>query len=209
MTVVNYMWNMRPGEQKPIPRDCIEYNVSKIPKYYIVHPEEINILVKSTPDLYDLWNSIPHWIIKADLGRLLYIYNHGGFYFDVDCVLQKRLDSVNTEKMILFTETILNSVELLGARECKNPENVLRVANYAFGTNTKHHPFLKKVIDECCARLSWLINSNTKPTDKDILWVCGPDVITTVYHKHHKHFDVLLLDQSYIRHLAAGTWRSE
>jgi mannosyltransferase OCH1-like enzyme len=206
--VANYMWRMRPNERKPLPRECIERNLTLMPKHYIIHPEEINSLAKETPVLKDLWDKIPHWIIKADLGRLLYIYNRGGFYLDVDCLLRKKLDTVHANKMVLFTEMIVGSVDALGPRECKNPENVLRVANYAFGTTVVKHPFLKEVIDECIARLTWLIHTNVPPLDSDILWVCGPDVITTVYHRSHKKYtDILLLDQSYLSHLCYGSWR--
>ena len=207
--VANYMWRMRPNERKPIPRECIERNLTMMPKHYIIHPEEINSLAKETPILNELWDKIPHWIIKADLGRLLYIYNRGNFYLDVDCLVQKKLDTVHANKMVLFTETIVSGVDQLGPRECKNPENVLRVANYAFGTTIVKHPFLKEVIDECISRISWLIHSNMTPLDTDILWVCGPDVITTVYHRSHKNYsDILLLDQSYLSHLCYGSWRS-
>jgi hypothetical protein len=204
--VANYMWNMRPNERKPIPRDCINHNLTMMPKHYVIHPEEINSLARDTPILNELWDKIPHWVTKADLGRLLYIYNHGQFYFDVDCIVKKALPDTN--KMIVFTETILRDVSELGPRECKNPENVLRVANYAFGTTTVKHPFLKEVIDECISRLSWLVNSNIKPSETDILWVCGPDVITTVYHRSkHNYSDLLLLDKSYLSHLCYGSWR--
>lgn len=206
--VANYMWRMRPNERKPIPRECIERNFTMMSKHYIIHPEEINSLAKETPILNELWDKIPHWIIKADLGRLLYIYNRGGFYFDVDCLIRKKLDTVHGNKMVLFTEMIVSSVDALGPRVCKNPENVLRVANYAFGTTVVKHPFLKEVIDECITRLSWIIHTNVSPADFDILWVCGPDVITTVYHRSRKNYsDILLLDQSYLSHLCYGSWR--
>ena len=41
----------------------------------------------------------------------------------------------------------------------------------------------------------------------DILWVCGPDTITTIFHKSKKKYDdILLLDNSYLNHKRYGSW---
>jgi len=206
--VANYMWNMKPNESKPIPTTCIESNKRIFNQCNVIHPDEITALAMNTPKLQDLWGSIPHWIIKADLGRLLYIYTYGNFYLDVDCQIAPKFQTVQVNKMILFIEKIVNSVNELGPRECKNPMNALRVANYAFGTTTRNHPFLKEVIDECITRLQWLVESNTTPSELDILWVCGPDVITTVYHRSKNNYsDIVLLDTSYASHFCYGSWR--
>ena len=205
----NYMWAFKPGEQIPIPMTCIDNNKNFFDTTNIVAPADIHLLTKHYPDLDQLWNKIPHWIIKADLGRLLYIYFYGNFYFDVDCKIIKNIPVHSASFMILFTEIILKNVNRLGPRECKNPENVLRVANYAFGTNVIKHPFLNEVILECISRLESLVNAKlSKLSQQDILWVCGPDVITTIYHKFKDaHPDLILLDTSYLSHLCHGSWR--
>jgi hypothetical protein len=89
----------------------------------------------------------------------------------------------------------------LGPREKKYN---LRVANYAFASEAKH-PFLREVILECIRRLK-LLSLLKKVSHADILWVCGPDVITTVYHET-RYNDVMLLDTTYLNHLMAGSWR--
>jgi len=205
----NYMWNFKPGEKAPIPTACIDNNRNFFSKTNIVSTADIELLAKHYPDLDQLWDRIPHWIIKADLGRLLHIYFHGNFYFDVDCKIRKNIPVDSVGFLVLFTETILKNVNKLGPRECKNPENVLRVANYAFGTNVIRHPFLNEVILECIKRLGVLIDLNsTELSQEDILWVCGPDVITTVYHKSRSSYsDLILLDTSYLSHLCHGSWR--
>ncbi len=205
----NYMWNFKPGEKAPIPTACIDHNRSFFGKTNIVSPADIELLASHYPGLVELWHRIPHWIIKADLGRLLYIYFNGNFYFDVDCKIRKQIPVSSDGFMVLFTETILKNVNKLGPRECKNPENVLRVANYAFGTNVVKHPFLNDVILECIKRLGILIDSNSSElSQQDILWVCGPDVITTIYHESgQSHSDLVLLDTSYLSHLCHGSWR--
>ena len=91
----------------------------------------------------------------------------------------------------------------LSSREIKHPDHSLRVANYAFYAE-KQNFILKMALDECIARLSTLPK---KVTTADILWVCGPDVITTVYHKYKHSNQITLLDQSYLNHIGVGSWR--
>jgi mannosyltransferase OCH1-like enzyme len=188
---------MKPGETgQPNPK-VIQHNETFIPDHRILGPEDILPLVsKFSKELSELWDRIPHWIIQCDLGRLLYIYYHGGMYMDSDCVICQPI-SYNTP-VVLFTEKIVPHNQL-GPREKKYG---LRVANYAFASEA-HHPFLKEVILECIRRFKVLQTLSSA----DILWVCGPDVITTVYHET-SHKDITLLDTRYLNHLMVGSWRS-
>jgi len=190
-----YLWNMKPGEIGKPNDKVIQHNSTHIPDHRILGPEDILPLVsKFSEELVEQWEKIPHWIIKCDLGRLLYIYYHGGMYIDCDCVIRKTIPS---HPVVLFTERVVPHYQL-GPREKKYN---LRVANYAFASEAEH-PFLRDVILECIRRLKLL----TTVSHADILWVCGPDVITTVYHETH-HKDITLLDTTYLNHLMAGSWR--
>lgn len=214
MSIINYMWNMKPNEKNHPDMKIIESNSKYLQNYKILQPTDINPLVqKYSEELFNLWNQIPskYWVIKADLGRLLYIYYNGDYYLDIDCIIKKNFITDNKYNIFLFTEIIVNSVKQLGPRECKNPENVLRVANYAFGSKIKEHPFIKNVIDECINRLKFLFNLNQSIWSiRDILWVCGPDVITTIYHKlKNNHHDIFLHDQSYLNHLSFKSWHEK
>jgi mannosyltransferase OCH1-like enzyme len=216
MPKINYMWYFKKGEVNEPPQKIINHNRNFIQEYSILSPKHIEPLcIKYSPELSNIWEKIPHWVIKADLGRLLYIYFNSDFYFDADCIIQKdfmNLFNSNPNKnVILFIETIVNSVDCLGPLECKNPDNVIRIANYAFGTKTKKHPFIKEVIDECIRRINILLGKyspyNTL-THRDILWVCGPDVITTIYHKNKSLYpEIILLDTSYVKNMQFGSWR--
>jgi len=205
----NYLWDFKPPGDGQIPVEYITLNERFVRNSNIVRPGDIEPLICHYPDLEKLWNRIPHWVIKTDLGRLLYIYFNGNLYFDVDCVIRKKISIRAQQFFILFTEMIVSDVSKLGPRECKNPENVLRVANYAFGTNVIRHPFLNEVILECIDRLDFFIREGgASLTHQDILWVCGPDVITSIYHKSKSRYpDLVLLDTSFIAHLAKGSWR--
>jgi len=117
--------------------------------------------------------------------------------------------------MILFTEFTV-PVEKLGPRECKHPRNGLRVGNFAFLSIFKRHPFLELCIRECIRRLTFLLEQNLQKWEEtDILWVCGPDVITTMYHAQFKDdgssddvdSSVRLMQIGYLQHLGYGSWR--
>ena len=205
----NYLWDFKPPGDGQIPTEFITLNERFVRNSNIVRPGDIESLICHYPDLEKLWDRIPHWVIKTDLGRLLYIYFNGNLYFDVDCVIRKKISIRAQQFFILFTEMIVSDVSKLGPRECKNPENVLRVANYAFGTNVIRHPFLNEVILECIDRLAFLISlAQTHLTQQDILWVCGPDVITTVFHQSRGRYpDLILMDTTCLAHLCHGSWR--
>ena len=191
-----YMWNMNPKETRLPNEKVFQHNAKYLPDYKLIGPKEIDPLLPRFPDIQRQWDTIPHWVIKADIARLLYIYEHGGVYLDCDCLVEQPLPKepwVCVEKVI--------PVHLLGPKESKHPAHAMRIANYAFGF-PKHHPLLKEALEECARRLP-----QADATAENILWVCGPDVMTTVYHRHQEKKDIALLNHSYIKHLAVGSWR--
>ena len=207
-----YIWGLWNKNSKPLKKhqENIDFNKS----YFT--PEVIGLDVIESwvagwenKKLQSFWEKIPHPVIKGDLGRLLHIYFTGGFYFDTDCRINKPLNLKKEDKLVLFVEKLLPNVSFLGPKEQKSPERVLRIANFAFGCTVTQHKFLKEVIEESIKRLETIISKNNKElTEEDILWCCGPDVITSVYHDSHKKYDdILLLDSTYVNHFAYGSWR--
>jgi mannosyltransferase OCH1-like enzyme len=212
MNIINYLWEFKPNEDKYINKDVIINNLKYIDDYRIITPSILEPLLDNNIFLYlkEWYNFIPHWIIKTDLGRLLIIYFNGGLYSDADCFIKKELNNHTNHNVILFTEHICTSINQLGARECKNQENLLRIANFCFGSKIIKHPFFKEVIEECLSRLKQLLVNEGKIIfdNNDILWVCGPDVITTIYHKSkNKYNDIYLYDTSFLNHKCDGSWR--
>jgi len=204
---IHYMWNFKPTEKRPFPQDVIQHNKTYIDTYSILIPSSIYNLVHNPifPEIATLYSHIPHWVIQADLVRLLMVYFNGGFYCDADCFIQKKWDATT---MVVFTEHVCKSVHELGPRECKHPDNVVRIANFCFGSSTVQHPFLKEVIEECIRRLKQILSEkNTKLSQRDVLWMCGPDVITTIYHKSKHKYDITLYDTTYLQHKCYGSWR--
>ena len=191
-----YMWNMNPKETRLPNEKVFQHNAKYVPDYKLIGPNEITPLLPLFPDIQRQWDTIPHWVIKADIARLLYIYEHGGVYLDCDCLVQQTLPKepwVCVEKIV--------PVHTLGPKESKHPSHAVRIANYAFGF-PKHHPLLKEALEECARRLP-----QADATAENILWVCGPDVMTTVYHRHEEKSNIALLNHHYVTHLAAGSWR--
>ena len=192
---------MKPNEKGiPNPEICAE-NSLYIEDYHVLDTTDILPLVsKYSPELQKLWETIPHWIIKSDIARLLCIYFNGGTYLDCDCKIIKKFDT--TPPVTLFVQSIVD-VKKLGPREIKHPSHAVRIANYAFSSVAKH-PFLKLVIEECIRRLKLF---PIRFTPSDILWVCGSDVITTIYHRNKHLFNITLLDPSHLHHYEHGAWR--
>ena len=214
---IYYMWNFKPDEENDFftfNEGVLNNNKQYINDYKLIEPNNIEALFVDTghislfPKLQQLYSLIPKWVTRADLARLLIIYTNGGTYSDVDCFIQKK---INMEKhnVSLFVERICKLSEL-GPRESKNNGNEVRVANYFFYSKVKHHPFLKDVINECLLRLEQILEleKNNEMTKSDILWCCGPDVITTVYHStKNKYKDIKLFDNSYLTHKCYSSWR--
>ena len=194
-----YLWNMNPKETRVPNEKVFQHNAHFLPSYKVLGPKDIEPLLPLFPNIHKQWNTIPHWVIKADIARLLYIYENGGVYLDCDCLIQQPLPKepwVCVEKIV--------PVHTLGPRESKHPAHSMRIANYAFGF-PKHHSLLKEALEECAIRLSSLENASVE----NILWVCGPDVITTVYHRFavEEKRKIALLNHNYVKHLAVGSWR--
>lgn len=208
--VAFYMWGMKPDEDKPCPRGSIEHNNQYVPGQ-IVGPTDIEPLVQRyhNPELAELWQHVPKWIVKADLGRLLYLYYHGGFYFDIDCKIKRDFFHHLHQDTILFTESILDCTSRLGPREIKDDSHKLRIANYALGSLIQQNPFYGQCLEECIRRLKILLHEGDDINNLDVLWVCGPDVITTVYHRLSPadKDNTLLLPEQTVENENLGSWR--
>lgn len=216
MNTLYYMWGFKPDERNTLGNDVLVKNSNYIKHYTVITPVTIQPLLDTVadtfPELAELYTLIPEWVTKTDIGRVLVVYCNGGMYSDADCFIQKPFNR-HTEKhnVLLFTEHLCNSVEDLGPRECKNPENVHRIANFCFGSKRAKHPFFKEVLEECIRRLDQLLRIEKKTTfeQSDVLWTCGPDVITTVYHRSKQNYtDVYVYDRTFLRHKCYGSWRN-
>ena len=191
-----YLWNFKPNEMRDIPSDVIRNNEKYFSEHWVISPDDIPL---SFPKVKEVYYALPKWVSQTDLARLLYVYEYGGIYCDVDCFIKK---SFELGEVTLFVEWVCK-IEDLGPRECKT--NLVRIANYCFSSTPKH-PFIKEVIEECIRRVQEI--PIAKPTDADILWCCGPDVITTIYHLRKDIYpNIQLYNNNYLDHRCYGSWR--
>tara|TARA_Y100000389_G_C17435408_1_gene505215 strand:- start:1720 stop:1917 length:198 start_codon:yes stop_codon:yes gene_type:complete len=59
-----------------------------------------------------------------------------------------------------------------------------------------------------------LITEENEITDEDVIWVSGPDVITTVYNENYKNDKQIKVydgvkSREILTHLNGGTWRNK
>jgi hypothetical protein len=218
---INYMWNFKPNERKQFPNTVITHNKRFYEDAKILYPKDIEELLELNDftDLKQLYNLLPYWVSKSDLGRLLYIYYNGGFYIDSDCFINRQID-LKGNKVVVFVEKKVKSLDMVSSAESKlNPDNVNRISNFCFGTTVKKHPLFKDAVNECLRRIrfryiekgsNYLDNNNYDNKtfrQKEVLWLCGPDVITCIYHdKKHEYKDILCLNSDYLQHNIQHSW---
>ena len=212
---IYYLWNFKPGETKQVPQKMLENNKKYIDSYNIITKKDFEIILEEEnlfeefPKLKDIIPVIPKWIILTDLARLILIYRYGGLYCDIDCIIRKQIPFVENKVYVFEEKTVLDT-RMLGRREKKGDKYSLRIANYCFGTDIVRHDFFKKVIEECISRLEILFREGGNMdewTQHDILWCCGPDVITTLYHEADNKDIFHRFDKSYLHHLCLSSWR--
>ena len=74
-----------------------------------------------------------------------------------------------------------------------------------------NNKFYQKCIEECISRLKAILQEDKSINDLDVLWVCGPDVITTMYHRLNQKGknEVLLLPNGTVANENSGSWRGK
>lgn len=166
------------------------------------------------PNVWDrLERTIPRKVVLADIARYYLMWTHGGFYIDMDVRVRRNLESVVRDghargaRMILFSEHDRLPPKRLGPREF----HTHRIYNCMFWSAKAGDSFWKECYDLALERVR-AVGDGTW-TDRDILWASGPDVVTTVYHRHRNDPRIHVWNHANTRtlltHLAQGTWRGE
>ena len=151
-------------------------------------------------------------IMKFDIIRYLIIYHSGGTYLDVDVLLKKPLKNI-TANECFFVEKIITNVANHDARyepiRKGVPEHPVRIANYAFSSKPKNTIFIE-ILTEIRRRMH--LQPSPKK-DYDVLYLTGPDVITTVVHRlsavSRMKINIIpqKISKSIFVHASAGEWR--
>lgn len=194
-------------------------------------PKEIDKLLERYPQWQELYlNQTVRRVQKADIVRYLIVYDQGGFYFDLDCTPDKhnnlfqflqhhhKNNNDNTHPtMYYFVEHVMpksytkTTAARYPIRKGKN-ELPTRIANYAFGCQTRFHKSLIDIFDLICNRLQQQVDK-LHLDDYGVLYTTGPDVVTEVVHFYNKSWykDMYVFDQhsNFLRHSCTGTWRNQ
>ena len=158
-------------------------------------------LLEIYPRWKRLYDSVPRKIQKADIARLVIVYDQGGFYMDCDCVpdhksfLRYFEEKLSTKESVFFIEMVTDSkwtretAQRFPLRQGKH-ENPERIGNFAFGATRRHHT-IKAILDtvetRCQRVLSQVYTSWPVPLLTDLF----PVIIPTQKKKTLSDYGVL------------------
>ena len=150
-------------------------------------------------------------IMKYDIMRYLIVYHCGGTYLDADIVLKKSLANITANECFFIENIVPLSRNNPGYYEPIRKgvlEHPIRIANYAFSSKPKNPIFL-----EFLAEIRRRMYTQSVPKrDYDVLYLTGPDVVTSVIHAAKKTIRInvvsKLVANSIIQHTCAGEWRT-
>jgi mannosyltransferase OCH1-like enzyme len=170
-------------------------------------------LILEYPQYEGIYNRATN-IMKFDIIRYLIVYHCGGTYLDADVLLRKPLSNI-TANECFFVEKIITNVTAHEARyqpiRKGIPEHPVRIANYAFSSKPKN-PIFMEILTEIRRRM--YIQSAPK-NDYDVIYLTGPDVVTTVVHRLAAVSKVKIniipekISRSIFIHIFAGEWRKK
>lgn len=175
------------------------------------------------PEYLSIFENFPRPIQRIDFFRYLAVLRLGGFYFDLDVLFSKPLDSLLDHGCVFPFE------ELTISRHLRNRYGLdWELGNYGFGC-CPHHPFLAAVVEGCVK--AQREPSTLAPMMADIpsfvaaefrvLNSTGPGLVTRVYGENptlqptvHVLFPDDVCDErtwhlfgDYGVHLMEGSWR--
>lgn len=94
------------------------------------------------PQYRAVFDGFPYRIQKYDFFRYLAVFQHGGFYFDLDVLLAERLDPLAGMTCVFPFEGLTMS------RYLRDHGMDWQIGNFAFGA-VAGHPLLRAIIDNC------------------------------------------------------------
>ncbi len=123
-------------------------------------------------------------IQRADIGRYMFIYIHGGLYADTDVTFNKSIKEYKSDKNLLFASS--NPVIIPGSNN---------LTNYVIYSKIKKHPFFLDLFKEIDKRIR---KNSSPPLIKKVPYTTGVDVITDVFKKYKNKNDVGMFPKEYI-----------
>ena len=136
---------------------------------YMFHDDVDNerLIKRYFPQYLDLFNSIPKGVAKADIARLVYMYAYGGFYFDTDYRLFKKIPNWMLQKEQLLMES-------------RNSETEYKLGN-AILASSPGGSFYKGFIEHLFSKPELLSLQENR-----VELVTGPEALTEYYLANKK-----------------------
>ena len=151
----------------------------------------LNLIKSKYPQLLSLYESQGHWVRRADVGRYVILYEHGGIYADLDIAPRQNIAG------LLASFTNKSGVVLYHTKP-------IGVSN-DFMIAKSHHPFLKHVICGLEAGNQWYI----LPYLTTIM-TTGPGYLYSRYITYANRTEVSVVEEPvlrpYLQHTEGGAW---
>jgi mannosyltransferase OCH1-like enzyme len=191
--------------------------------YMYFDDKDIEIFIKDKfPEYVNKFNSFKYTIQKIDFFRYLAIYYYGGFYFDVDIELYKKLDDLLNYKCIFPIEFDLNTIVYFLSRfripDIKKYSGIQtlteQLGQYAFAAE-KNNPFIKKIIDNIMIQLI-PDEDIPKTKEEEVCCTTGPRIVTLTYVNYDKKNEITIIKPTkyenmmfgdYGKHHHQGSWK--
>jgi len=192
---------------------------------------EVEACLELLPQYRDVYEGMSRNIMRADMARLLLLYVHGGWYFDLDIkpqghTIDAMVKQYGNHPVVLFVEgyvfkeaTEPTYADCFPIRKIGHElgfdslgEHPACVANYAIASRAGH-PFILEALDELCARVRAFDNPGVPFQFYNILYMTGPMCLTGTYVKNQdNHNDIAFMRRDtadcYFLHVSgqANTW---
>ena len=146
------------------------------------------------PSILTIWNDLLG-IQKADIGRYVILYVHGGLYVDTDIIFQQHINNVIPVKyqiddninQILFAPSI-KSFPIISS---------IKLTNYLLWVKYPKHPILKIIIDESINRIKKKYKKKF-PNFTKIPHTTGAVMITETLNKHNINLKKIVFDNKLV-----------
>lgn len=153
-------------------------------------------VLSAVPEILQVYNSYPHYVLRTDLLRYLLLWYYGGFYADVDVFPARPIKGCPDLKPLLFADQQQPNVSLVVGIELDEPYVSPRgmrewhwTRRYGFLQYTMYaprrfSPVLREIITRVLAHTKqhnerrFITSFLSGYSQSTILGVSGPDVVT-------------------------------
>jgi mannosyltransferase OCH1-like enzyme len=139
--------------------------------------DNLRLVAEYFPQFMERYRSIQRGVVRADIARCMYLYIHGGFYFDTDYKILTEIGD----------DILANACVLPISRGCLGDVSSLRLGNAVMGSEPRHG-FWEDFLDELFSSTS-LGNLSEDKIEK----TTGPEGLTRFFVRHRdKYADIAL-----------------